>query len=136
MVSKAAKDTRTTDPVKIAFALEGMKIKAINGEVEMRAADHQLQQPLYISTWAKVDGNKVKYDQENTGYGWSIDQKVESYVAYPADFVPDETSGASDPTVRAPSPFYREGALPLRYKYIQYIQLKIPELCSLGAAQE
>ncbi|OWW22028.1 branched-chain amino acid ABC transporter substrate-binding protein [Noviherbaspirillum denitrificans] len=81
MVTKAAKDTNSVDPVKVAFALEGMKTKAINGEVEMRAVDHQLQQPLYISTWAKVDGKKVKYDQENTGYGWLMDQKVESYVA-------------------------------------------------------
>ena len=81
MLAKAAKDSGSADPVKVAFALEGMKIKAINGEVEMRAVDHQLQQPLYISTWAKVDGKKVKYDQENTGYGWSMDQKIESYVA-------------------------------------------------------
>jgi len=81
MVAKAAKDTNSTDPVKMAFAMEGMKVKAVNGDVEMRPVDHQLQQPLYISTWAKVDGKKVKYDQENTGYGWSMDQKVESYVA-------------------------------------------------------
>jgi branched-chain amino acid transport system substrate-binding protein len=81
MVAKAAKDTNSTDPVKLAFAMEGMKVKAINGDVEMRATDHQLQQPLYISTWTKVDGKKVKYDQENTGYGWSNDQKIESYVA-------------------------------------------------------
>ncbi|RZI39821.1 branched-chain amino acid ABC transporter substrate-binding protein [Herbaspirillum sp. HC18] len=81
MVAKAAKDTNSVDPVKVAFAMEGMKVKAINGDVEMRAVDHQLQQPLYISTWAKVDGKKVKYDQENTGFGWSMDQKVESYVA-------------------------------------------------------
>ncbi len=81
MVAKAAKETNSVDPVKVAFAMEGMKVKAVNGDVEMRAVDHQLQQPLYISTWAKVDGKKVKYDQENTGYGWSMDQKVESYVA-------------------------------------------------------
>ena len=81
MLSKAVKDAHSADPVKVAFALEGMKVKAINGDVEMRATDHQLQQPLYISTWTKVDGKKVKYDQENTGYGWSNDQKIESYVA-------------------------------------------------------
>ena len=81
MVAKAAKEINSADPVKLAFALEGMKTKAINGDVEMRAADHQLQQPLYISTWAKVDGKKVKYDQENTGFGWSMDQKIDSYVA-------------------------------------------------------
>jgi branched-chain amino acid transport system substrate-binding protein len=81
MLSKAVKDSGSAEPVKVAYALEGMKVKAINGDVEMRAADHQLQQPLYISTWTKVDGKKIKYDQENTGYGWSNDQKIESYVA-------------------------------------------------------
>jgi branched-chain amino acid transport system substrate-binding protein len=81
MVAKAAKDTNSVDPVKVAFAMENMKFKAINGDVEMRGQDHQLQQPLYISTWTKVDGKKVKYDQENTGYGWSNDVKIEPYVA-------------------------------------------------------
>jgi len=81
VLSKAIKDARSTDPVKVAFAMEGLKVKAINGDVEMRASDHQLQQPLYISTWSKVDGKMIKYDQENTGYGWSNDQKIEPYVA-------------------------------------------------------
>ncbi|HEX2530879.1 MAG TPA: branched-chain amino acid ABC transporter substrate-binding protein [Burkholderiaceae bacterium] len=81
MLAKGIKDSHSTDPVKVARAMEGMKVKAINGEVEMRAADHQLQQPLYISTWTKVDGKKIKYDQENTGYGWSNDQKIEPYIA-------------------------------------------------------
>jgi len=80
MVAKAAKETNSVDPVNVAFALEGMKVKSINGEVEMRAVDHQLQQPLYIATWAKVDGKKVKYDQENTGYGWKTDVKLDTHV--------------------------------------------------------
>jgi branched-chain amino acid transport system substrate-binding protein len=81
MLSKAIKETRSTDPVKIAFAMEGMKVKAFNGDVEMRKSDHQLQQVLYIATWSKKDGKEVKYDQENTGYGWKTNQKIESYVA-------------------------------------------------------
>ena len=51
------------------------------GEIEMRKTDHQLQQPLYIANWAKQNGKDVKYDQENTGYGWKIEQKIDSYVA-------------------------------------------------------
>ena len=39
---------KTTDPVKVAAAMEGLKFKSFNGEVEMRKTDHQLQQPLYI----------------------------------------------------------------------------------------
>jgi branched-chain amino acid transport system substrate-binding protein len=81
MLSKAIKATRSTDPVKVALAMEGMKMKSLNGEVEMRKADHQLQEPLYIATWTKTNGKDVKYDQENTGYGWRTDQKVDTYVA-------------------------------------------------------
>ncbi|MFC7515799.1 branched-chain amino acid ABC transporter substrate-binding protein [Herbaspirillum sp. GCM10030257] len=81
MLSKAFKDANTTEPLKVARAMEGMKLASLNGEVEMRKADHQLQQPLYITTWTKVNGKDVKYDQENTGYGWKTDKKVDTYVA-------------------------------------------------------
>jgi len=81
MLAKAFNEAKTTDPVKVAFAMEGMKVKSLNGEVEMRKADHQLQQPLYIATWVKVNGKDVKYDQENTGYGWRTDQKIDAFVA-------------------------------------------------------
>lgn len=81
MLSKAMKDTKSTDPVKVATALEGMKFQSLNGEVEMRKADHQIQQPLYIATWTKVNGKDVKYDQENTGFGWKTEQKLDTYVA-------------------------------------------------------
>ena len=72
---------KSTDPVKVAAALEGIKVTSFNGEVEMRKTDHQAQQPLYIATWTKLNGKDVKYDQESTGYGWKTDQKVDSYVA-------------------------------------------------------
>ncbi|HSY29380.1 MAG TPA: branched-chain amino acid ABC transporter substrate-binding protein [Burkholderiaceae bacterium] len=81
MLSKAIKDTKSTDPIKVAFDLEDMKVKSLNGDVEMRKTDHQLQQPLYIATWTKINGKDVKYDQENTGYGWKTDQKIDSYIA-------------------------------------------------------
>ncbi|HTD06650.1 branched-chain amino acid ABC transporter substrate-binding protein [Undibacterium sp.] len=81
MLSKAIKDTGSTDPVKAAFAMEGMKIKSLNGEVEMRKTDHQAQQPIYITTWTKANGKDVRYDQENTGYGWKTTQRIDSFVA-------------------------------------------------------
>jgi branched-chain amino acid transport system substrate-binding protein len=81
MLAKAIKETNSTDPVKVAFAMEGMKVKSLNGEVEMRKADHQLQQPLYIATWVKTNGKDVRFDQENTGYGWKTNQKVDAFVA-------------------------------------------------------
>lgn len=81
MLSAAIKAAKTADPVKVAYALEGMKYKSLNGDVEMRKSDHQLLQPLYIATWTKTNGKDVKYDQENTGYGWKTDVKVDTYVA-------------------------------------------------------
>ncbi len=57
---------KSTDPVKVAAALEGLKVKTFNGEVEIRKADHQLQQPLYMSVWQKAD-KKYPYSPENTG---------------------------------------------------------------------
>jgi branched-chain amino acid transport system substrate-binding protein len=81
LLGKGVSAAKSTDPVKVAFAMEGQKFKTLNGEVEMRKTDHQLQQPLYITTWVKANGKDVKFDQENTGYGWRTDQKVDSYIA-------------------------------------------------------
>ena len=81
MVAKAAKETKSIDPTKIAFAMEGMKIKSLNGDDVMRKVDHQIQQPLYISTWVKTNGKDVKFDQENTGMGWQTNQKIDAFVA-------------------------------------------------------
>ena len=57
---------KSTDPVKVAAALEGISVKSFNGEVEMRKMDHQLQQPLYMTVWQKAD-KKYPYSPENTG---------------------------------------------------------------------
>ena len=81
LLGKAIMNSKSTDPVKVAYAMEGLKVTSLNGEVEMRKADHQLQQPLYIATWSKLDGKTVKYDQENTGYGWKTNQKIDTYIA-------------------------------------------------------
>jgi branched-chain amino acid transport system substrate-binding protein len=80
LLDAAFVQTKSTDPVKVAAALEGMKIKSFNGEVEMRKADHQLQQGLYISRWEKASA-KFPYDAENTGYTNVPVKYFESYVA-------------------------------------------------------
>jgi len=71
---------KSTDPLKVAAALEGLKFKSFNGEVEMRKTDHQLQQPLYISVWQKTDA-KHSYSPENTGYTFAEVKTYESYVS-------------------------------------------------------
>lgn len=81
LLAKAFKETKSTDPVKVAKALEGMKVQSLNGEVEMRQSDHQALQELVIAKWAKVDGKVVKYEQEKTGYGWKTEAVIPTYVA-------------------------------------------------------
>jgi len=73
MFAAAAAKAKSNDPVKIARALEGMKLTTTVGEVEMRADNHQVLQPLYISTMS----DKVKYDVERTGIGFKTDAKLE-----------------------------------------------------------
>jgi len=85
MLAEAAKRAKSTDPVKVAQALSGMKFATEFGEVEMRAADHQMIQPLYISTFvrtaAKGGPKDVKYDVENTGLAFRTDVRIEPYVS-------------------------------------------------------
>jgi len=80
MLSEAMARAKSTDPVKVAAVMEGMKFKSFNGEVEMRKTDHQLQQGLYISRWEKA-GGKYPIDSENTGYTFVPVKYFEPYVA-------------------------------------------------------
>ncbi|WP_287916179.1 branched-chain amino acid ABC transporter substrate-binding protein [Comamonas sp.] len=80
LLDAAFAKTGGTDPVKVAEALEGIKVKSFNGEVEMRKSDHQLQQGLYITRWEKA-GGKNPYDAENTGYTFAPVKYFEPYVA-------------------------------------------------------
>jgi branched-chain amino acid transport system substrate-binding protein len=77
MLAKAMEQAKSADPAKVAMAMEGMKIDEDNGEVSMRADNHQLIQPMFISTYAKVDGKDVKFDVERTGNGFKTDRRIE-----------------------------------------------------------
>ncbi|MFZ6710397.1 branched-chain amino acid ABC transporter substrate-binding protein [Undibacterium sp. TC9W] len=80
-MGQAVNQAKSVDPVKVAFALEGLNFKSLNGDANMRKVDHQIQQPLYIATWVKTNGKDVKFDQENTGMGWKTNQKIDAFVA-------------------------------------------------------
>ena len=80
LLGEAMAKAKSTDPVKVAAALEGLKVKSFAGEVEMRKTDHQLQQPLYISVWQKADA-KNPYSVENTGFTFAPVKTYESYIS-------------------------------------------------------
>ncbi len=73
LFAAAAAKAKSNDPVKVARALEGLKITTTVGEVEMRADNHQVLQPMFVSVMA--DG--VKYDVEKTGFGFRTIAKIE-----------------------------------------------------------
>ncbi|WOA32970.1 branched-chain amino acid ABC transporter substrate-binding protein [Alloalcanivorax xenomutans] len=66
MLKAAADKTGSTDPKDLAKALEGLSIETPTGEVTMRAEDHQIQLPMFISVMK--DG--MKYGAEGTDYNF------------------------------------------------------------------
>lgn len=76
-LDKAGQDA----PIKVAYALEGMQYRGPSGESWMRAEDHQLMSPTYITSFVKAGQPGVKYDVEGTGFGWKtevLSQAVDS----------------------------------------------------------
>ncbi|MCW8952755.1 MAG: branched-chain amino acid ABC transporter substrate-binding protein, partial [Rhodospirillales bacterium] len=75
---------KSTDPQKVAMALEGMEYTRLDGtKVKMRASDHQIQMPLNISVHTNED---ITWDYDNSGYGTHVESTI------PADKVELPTS--------------------------------------------
>ena len=63
----------SVDPTKIAFAMEGLKLKDFLGfDTEMRKDDHQIISEYFVGIFKKG----VKYDAEGTGLGWATTATV------------------------------------------------------------
>ncbi|MBK9346340.1 MAG: branched-chain amino acid ABC transporter substrate-binding protein [Burkholderiales bacterium] len=80
VLGNAMAKAKSTDPVKVAAAMEGLKVKSFNGEIEMRKTDHQLQQPLYMAVWQKTDA-KNAYSAEKTGMTLATVKEYPNYVS-------------------------------------------------------
>jgi branched-chain amino acid transport system substrate-binding protein len=73
----AIEKARSTDPAKVAAAMEGMKLESAFGMTEVRASDHQAISPLFVTTFVKADG-KYKYGADGAPeYAFRVDMKVE-----------------------------------------------------------
>lgn len=74
MLAAAIDKAGSTDPLKVALALEGATVKdPLGHDYTMRAEDHQLMEPLYAAKFTR----DVKYDSEKTGLGWKTTSMVE-----------------------------------------------------------
>jgi branched-chain amino acid transport system substrate-binding protein len=75
-VARAMEKVKSTDPVKVAKAMEGAKIDGPLGEITIRAEDHQIIQPIYIGTFVKAGALKYTADG-TTDYAFRSDARME-----------------------------------------------------------
>src|SRR6516225_5088451 len=78
MLALAADKAKSTDPVKIAKALEGMEFEVFDGgKGTMRKEDHQFFQPIYIASFGDRT-EREPFDEEKTGWGWRLVAKIDA----------------------------------------------------------
>ena len=78
MLARAIDKAGSAEPLKVAKALEDLRYDGGVGEVRMRADDHQIIMPLYVSSFVKAGTAEVKYDADDTGYGWQTNVRIEA----------------------------------------------------------
>jgi branched-chain amino acid transport system substrate-binding protein len=76
-IEKAA----STDPFKVAMAMERADVTLHGQRGRMRASDHQFQQSLAVGVMDKVGTPGVQFDVEGSGYGFRVIQQVPASAA-------------------------------------------------------
>jgi branched-chain amino acid transport system substrate-binding protein len=76
MLAQAMEKARSADPAAVARALEGMKLDKGFQTMEMRAADHQVIQPLYVMEMDEARSPGVRFDNEGSGFGFRTLLKI------------------------------------------------------------
>ncbi|RLM48816.1 branched-chain amino acid ABC transporter substrate-binding protein, partial [Halorubrum sp. Atlit-28R] len=67
MLVTAIEKAKTTEAAAVAQALQGASFQNGFHHATMRAADHQLIQPLYVSVMQKAGEASVRFDNEGSG---------------------------------------------------------------------
>ena len=83
MLASAMKKAGTDDPLKVAYAMEGLGYAGPSGESWMRTEDHQLIAPIYVLDLARSGTPGVKHDAEGTGLGWKVEALVQARDTIP-----------------------------------------------------
>ncbi|TWG86781.1 amino acid/amide ABC transporter substrate-binding protein (HAAT family) [Cupriavidus gilardii J11] len=77
MLAKAIEQAGSTDAIKVAKALEDMRYVNDFHDATVRAADHQVLQPLYVSVMER-QGGEVRFDNEGSGYGFRTVKRLKA----------------------------------------------------------
>ncbi|MCT9810528.1 branched-chain amino acid ABC transporter substrate-binding protein [Acidovorax sp. Be4] len=75
-LAAAIQKSQSTDPLKVATAMENMVLDTSIGKVRMRGQDHQLLLPQVVNTIAPVDGKRVTAGWEGTQWGFRTDAVI------------------------------------------------------------
>jgi branched-chain amino acid transport system substrate-binding protein len=89
MLAAAIEKAGSTEALAVAHALEGARYENGFHSATMRATDHQLSQPLYVSVMRKLDDGVIRFDNEGSGYGFQTERRLDA--------------GATDTAVDAPN---------------------------------
>ena len=79
LLGAAMAKAKSSEPGKVARAMEGLQVKSFAGDVTMRASDHQLQQSMFVTKWQKA--KQGEYSVENTGFTFAPVKYLEPYIA-------------------------------------------------------
>ena len=75
LIARAIEKTGSTDPMKLALAMEGLQLTdAVGRPATIRPEDHQVLMTYYGAIFSKG----VKYDSEKTGLGWKTTAVVQA----------------------------------------------------------
>jgi branched-chain amino acid transport system substrate-binding protein len=82
MLAAAIERAGSTEAAAVARALEGASFdpRTLGGlhSAHMRAADHQLQQPLQVSVMQRVGTPGVAHEVEGSGYGFRTLRRLDA----------------------------------------------------------
>jgi branched-chain amino acid transport system substrate-binding protein len=85
MLARAIERARSAEAGAVALALEGARLDAdwLGGlhSAQMRAADHQLQQPLVVSVMERAGSPGVVHDVEGSGFGFRTLRRLDAAAA-------------------------------------------------------
>ncbi len=88
MLTRAIERAASAEAAAVARALEGATLDRgwLGGlhSAQMRAADHQLQQPLVVSVMERAGSPGVKHDLEGSGFGFRTLRRLEAVQAQQA----------------------------------------------------
>jgi branched-chain amino acid transport system substrate-binding protein len=76
-LARAMEKAKSTDPAKVAAAMEGLKLESPFGMTELRASDHQAISPLFVSTFVKADGKYRNSADGTNEYAFRVEMKVD-----------------------------------------------------------